>query len=273
MDPRQLEVSARGLEEETAAHTQAYLDSLSDRQLRDLAGVRDRLAILAESELSPWLTPSEGTPVLDLHEAVASSAVVYFRLDADRRLLLSAMLAGAIVVDLITLVSRMQRTPIPTVVMIDEFAALAAGQVNRLFGRARSAGISLILGTQELADLKATGQDGLREQVLANVQALIAHRQNVPESAELIAAIAGTKAVWITTEQTEEGPLLSGPSGRGSRRRGHEFQIHPDRIKRLATGQAVLITPGSERPPAIIHVNHPGKRQGQKRPGCLAQQI
>jgi hypothetical protein len=159
MDPRELEVSARGLEEETAAHTQAYLDSLSERQLRDLAGVRDRLAILAESELSPWLTPSEGTPALDLHEAIASSAVVYFRLDADRRLLLSAMLAGAIVVDLVTLVARMQHTPIPTVVMIDEFAALAAGQVNRLFGRARSAGINLILGTQELADLSATGQE------------------------------------------------------------------------------------------------------------------
>ena len=120
------------------------------------------------------------------------------------------MLAGAIVVDLITLVAQMQRTPIPTVVMIDEFAALAAGQVNRLFGRARSSGISLILGTQELADLGATGQDGLREQVLANIETLIAHRQNVPESAELIAQIAGTKPVWVSTEQTEEGLLLSG---------------------------------------------------------------
>jgi conjugal transfer pilus assembly protein TraD len=259
MDPRQLEASSRGLEEETAAHTQAYLDSLSERQLRELSGVRDRLAILAESELSPWLTPSEGTPALDLHEALASSAVVYFRLDADRRLLLSAMLAGAIVVDLVTLVARMQRTPIPTVVMIDEFAALAAGQVNRLFGRARSAGISLILGTQELADLNATGQDGLREQVLANIETLIAHRQNVPESAELIAQVAGTKPVWVSTEQTEEGLLLSGPSGRGSRRRGHEFQIHPDRIKRLGTGQAVLITPGAEQPPEVVRVNHPGE--------------
>ncbi len=91
------------------------------------------------------------------------------------------------------------------------------------------------------------------------MQALIAHRQNVPESAELIAQVAGTKPVWVTTEQTEEGLLLSGPSGRGSRRRGHEFQIHPDRIKRLGTGQAVVITPGTEQAPAIICVNHPGE--------------
>ena len=119
--------------------------------------------------------------------------------------------------------------------MIDEFSAVAAGQVNRLFGRALSAGISLILGTQELADLKSTSQEALREQVLANLSTLIAHRQNVPESAELIAAVVGTKAVWVSTQQTEGG-LATGPSGTGSRRRGYEFQIHPSRIKRLGIG-------------------------------------
>lgn len=89
------------------------------------------------------------------------------------------------------------------------------------------------------------------------MQTLIAHRQNVPESAELIAAVAGTKPVWVATEQTEEGIMFNGPSGRGSRRRGHEFQIHPDRIKRLPTGWAVLITPGTEQAPAVVRVNHP----------------
>jgi type IV secretory pathway TraG/TraD family ATPase VirD4 len=52
--------------------------------------------------------------------------------------------------------------------VIDEFSAVAARQVARLFGRARSAGISLILTTQELADLQSTGEEALREKVLAN---------------------------------------------------------------------------------------------------------
>jgi conjugal transfer pilus assembly protein TraD len=256
MDPAELEVSARALPEEHAAQIQAYLDSLSERQRRELSGVRDRLAILAESEVHPWLEPTPDDETLDIQQAVKERAVVYFRLDSDRRLLLSAMLAGAIVIDLVTLVGHLQRQPIPTVVMIDEFSAVAAGQVSRLFGRARSAGISLILGTQELADLKSAGEDALREQVLANVTSLIAHRQNVPESAELIASIAGTKAVWVTTQQTEDGLIASGPSGKGSRRRGYEYEIHPPRIKRLPTGWAVLITPGAEQAPAIVHVNH-----------------
>ena len=97
------------------------------------------------------------------------------------------------------------------------------------------------------------------EQVLANLSTLVAHRQNVPESAELIAAIAGTKPVWVSTQQTEDGLLVTGPSGKGSRRRGYEFQIHPSRIKCLGTGQPVLITPGAEQATAVVLVNHPGQ--------------
>ena len=89
-------------------------------------------------------------------------------------------------------------------------------------------------------------------------------RANVPESAELIAAIAGTKAVWVSTQQTEEGLLATGPSGKGSRRRGYEFQVHPSRIKRLGTGQAVLITPGAEQAPAVVLVDHQ-RRRGSER--------
>ncbi len=120
--------------------------------------------------------------------------------------------------------------------MIDEFSAVAADHVARLFGRARSAGVSLILGTQELADLKAAGDGALREQTLGNVETVIAHRQNVPESAELIAAMAGTRPAWITTQQTEEGLIGTGPSGRGTRRRGYEFEIHPSQHQAATHG-------------------------------------
>ena len=59
--------------------------------------------------------------------------------------------------------------------------------------------------------------------------------------------MAGTQEVWIPTEQTEAG-WLAGHSGKGGRRRGEEFRIHPNRIKELVTGQAVVITPGARQP-------------------------
>jgi conjugal transfer pilus assembly protein TraD len=212
--------------------------------------------ILAASDLGPWLEPRIGRAAISLHECVITRAVVYFRLDADRQPLVSQMLAAAIVSDLVTLVATRQRSPVPTAVVIDEFAAVAAAHVARLFGRARSAGISLVLGTHELADLKSAA-DGLRDQVLGNLDALIAHRQNVPESAELIAAIAGTKPAWVTTEQTTSGGLGRGPSGRGSRRRGYEYRLHPGRIKQLGIGEAAVICPGSGGPATIAGMLHP----------------
>ncbi len=255
LQPSTLEVTARKLPKEHAATVQQYLDSFSERQQRDLAGARDRLSILAESDIRQWLDP-QNAPVIDLQAAVASRAVVYFALDADRRPLLAQMLAAAIITDLVTLAAHLQSAPMPTVVLIDEFSAVAAKHVTRLFGRARSAGISLLLGTQELADLHAVGE-GVRDQVLGNIETLIAHRQNVPASAEMIANVASSKPVWTTTQHTEDGLLGHGPAGRGSRKRDYDYEIHPSQINRLGTGQAVVITPGSSQQPVITNIHHP----------------
>ncbi|HUN77711.1 MAG TPA: TraM recognition domain-containing protein [Solirubrobacteraceae bacterium] len=257
MRPRGLEELARKLPAGHNEQVLIYLDSLGERQRRELAGVRDRLAILAESDARPWLEPHPDRPELDLHRAVGERAVVYFRLDADRWPLLSAQLAQALVIDLVTLVAELQRRPTPTVVVLDELAAIASAQVARLFGRARSAGVSVILATQELADLRtaAGGGGALREQVLGNVHTILAHRQNVPESADLLASIAATRQVWVCSQQTRRGLLGQRVGARGSRRREHDYEIHPTRIKRLSTGQALLITPGRDQAPGIVRVH------------------
>ncbi|HTA14961.1 MAG TPA: TraM recognition domain-containing protein [Solirubrobacteraceae bacterium] len=255
LHPDRLEETARALPADQAKVVEEYLDSLVERQRRDLAGARDRLSILAESEVSRWFDPKRA-PAIDLRAAVASHGVVYFALDSDRRPLLAQMVAAALVSDLVTLAAHLQRDPIPTVVLIDEFSAVAARQVARLFGRARSAGMSLLLATQELADLQ-TVDAGLRDQVLGNVETVIAHRQNVPASAETIAKVASSKPAWVTTQQTEDRLFGLVLSGRGSRRRDYEQEIHPSRVQQLYTGQALVITPGSGQRPLIASINHP----------------
>jgi Type IV secretion-system coupling protein DNA-binding domain len=257
MNPEQLEQTAKRLPGEHRQALHDYLDSLTARQRHELTGVRDRLSILSESDVSRWLDPGAEDGAIDLGDAVAGGAVVYFSLEADRRPLLAQMLAGAIVVDLIALASRLQDEPVPTVVVIDEFSAVGAEQVARLFARGRSAGLSLVLATQELADLAAAGHGALREQVLGNVEALIAYRQTVPQSADLIADVAGTRPAWVTTQRTV--PTLLGPRGLGgTRRRMHEHVVHPTRIKQLRPGEAIVIAPGSGRQPTLALMHHPG---------------
>ena len=199
----------------------------------------------------PGSSPTTTVPSLDLLEAVGDRAVVYFRLDADRLPLLARMLAAAIVGDLLTVAAGCQDDPTPTLVVIDEFSAIAADGVARLFGRARAAGFSLLLATQELADLR-TAAPGLLDQVLGNVAAVVAHRQTVPDSAELIARVGGRAPVWSTTRKLER----NAPNGDGSRTRDREYVVDPDLIRTLPTGTAAVID-AVRGHAAITRIHHP----------------
>jgi TraM recognition site of TraD and TraG/Bacterial protein of unknown function (DUF853) len=246
LDPGRLELLARDLGEDEAASTFAYLDSLTSRQRADLAGVRDRLAILVESDVGPWLDPlTVGGQRLSLPAAVRRRAVVYFRLDSDSRPLLAQMIGAAIVSDLQTTVAALQGHSIPTAVVIDEFSAVAAEQVVRLFGRARSAGFSLLLGTQEISDLRLPGRERLLEQVMGNLSLLIAHRQVVPASAELIAGVAGSEGAWRVSRHSD---------GRTTRTRTRRPVLEPTRIMSLGVGWGAVIALGSGAPPRITRI-------------------
>jgi hypothetical protein len=253
LDPAELELLARGLPEELANPAHAYLDSLTTRQLADLAGVRDRLSILAESDVGRWLEPQrEGAATFDLLRAAEERAVVYFRLDADRRPLLAQMLAAAIVQDLQTVVSSLQAKPTRAVVVIDEFSALGAEHVVRLFGRARSAGVSLILSTQELSDLRLSGRDALLEQVLGNLSVLLAHRQVVAASAELIGGLAGARGAWRTSHSSD---------GRMTRTRTRESVLRAEHVTALGTGLVAAIVLSGGGRARIAWVTAPAKEQ------------
>ena len=73
LDPDGLERLARTLPGPQADAAHAYLDALTARQRVDLAGVRDRRAIIAESDLGQWLDPATASArPFDLLEAATS---------------------------------------------------------------------------------------------------------------------------------------------------------------------------------------------------------
>lgn len=245
LDPDRLEVLARGLPSSGARRAHEYLDQLSERQRSDLSGVRDRLAILVESDVAPWLDPDgAGLEPFDLLQVVRERSVTYFSLEADAWPLLAHMLAAAIVQDLQSVVAALQADPVATLVAIDEFSAVAPGHVARLFGRARSAGVSLLLGTQELSDLRPDGHERLLEQVLGNLSALIVHRQVVPESIETIAEIAGSRFEWAASHSS---------GGRWTRTRVRRTLLDGESVRTLPTGRAIVIEPAGG-PPSIVQV-------------------
>jgi TraM recognition site of TraD and TraG/Type IV secretion-system coupling protein DNA-binding domain len=269
MEPERLDALASKVGGETAKRVSSYVDGLSGRGKADLGGGRDRLAVLADSELGPWLDPALGEgEQIDLAHSLRCGDVLYFNLDADRYPNAAKLVAAALLIDLVGLTAELQGSGVGGLVVIDEFAALAAEQVSRLFARARSANLSLHLGTQSLADLRGArpgdSSDTLTEQVLSNVEFTIAHRIGDPNSAERLARMAGTVPGWSTTQRVSGTGAPIG-KGEGTRTREREFLVGPDEFKRLGVGEAVVIDPAAKRSAEIVRVWPPGDgRSGQR---------
>lgn len=251
----ELNVLCRELDnEQLAERIGTYAADLGPDERRDLSGLRHRLALLAESEHGPILRqhPEAGERV-DLLAAISAGGVVCFSLNSSRYPETAKLLGAAVLQDLKAVVGQLEARPSvrrPAVVCVDEFAAFGQDHVLGLFQRARSAGLSLVVATQELADLRRV-DPAFQDQVLGNVATIVAHRQNVPESAELVAEIAGTREVWVRTFHTDDRWTRSrgrgGETGEGTRHVGREFLIAPDTIKQLGVGEAVLVQKNPHR--------------------------
>jgi type IV secretory pathway TraG/TraD family ATPase VirD4 len=168
--------------------------------------------------------------------------VVLFSLNSGQYGKLASQLGTLVVQDLICAAGhRLQAgadgsRPPQATIAIDEFSGIDSENVLALFARGRESGIGVLLATQEMADLDRAAR-GLRDQVLGNTALKLAHRQDVPSSAQLIAQMIGTEKCWEESEQVGGG---YGP--RRTRHQAEQFIVHPNEIKTLQTGDAVLIS-------------------------------
>ncbi|MEA2160981.1 MAG: conjugal transfer pilus assembly protein TraD [Solirubrobacteraceae bacterium] len=265
MEPQRLATMVRHLPGERAAHVEEYLAGLTPDQVSAVRGLGTRLAIISESHTGAFLRPGEDA--VDLPAALEGRQVVLFSLNSSIYGKLSAQLGTLAIQDLVTASGhRLDRTRdaahLPqALVGIDEFSALGGDNVVSLLARGRESGVSVLLATQELADLDRAGR-GLRDQVLGVTAVKIAHRQDVPASAQTIAQMAGTTKIWEPTYQIGRGPFGRYETSRGTRRAVEQFVVHPNEIKSLKTGQAVIITkvPGAQV--RTVRVAPPARREG-----------
>jgi Type IV secretion-system coupling protein DNA-binding domain len=204
-------------------------------QARAVGGMRARLANLASSQLAhAWLDPAREGPAFELRSAIAAREVAYFRFDTDRTGNVGRAVAQMALLDLGAAASDLMDRGVGTFVCVDEFGALEASALERLFVRGRSAGSSVALGTQTLADLSAAGP-AVRERIGATVSAILCHRIGEQADAEWIAGLIGTVPTWQTTIRTE-GPFRH--TKEGTRTRGYRFEVNPSELQRLGRGEA-----------------------------------
>jgi hypothetical protein len=255
MEPRRLQAFARQLTSDLAARVEAYVESLTPDQLSAVRGMATRLALLSESSAGPYLSGSsagpllgqgpavgrgDGAGVIDLRDGPDRGEVILFSLNASTYGSLAAQVGTLAVQDLVSVSgARLGGGPAPPLtVAIDEFSALGSDHVLALLARGRESGLSVLLATQELADLERAGR-GFRDQVLGLTGVKIVHRQDVPASALMVAEMAGTRFEWDETRYIRSPFQTTG--NRGARRQVERFQLHPNEIKALPRGQAVVL--------------------------------
>jgi conjugal transfer pilus assembly protein TraD len=254
MEPARLRGLAAQAPPPLAARVTDYLDGLTPDQLSAARGLGTRLALLSESDAGSWLEPPPpgGGAAFDLGGALGGGAVALVSINSSIYGALGAQLGALAVQDLTSAAGRRLGAAAAdggvASVAIDEFSALGADNVLALLARGREAGVGVVLATQELADLERAGR-GFRDQVLGITAVTLAHRQEVHESALAISRMAGTRTVWRETRVLPAGFLAGGraPASRGTRSQHEEPVVHPNAIKRLSTGQLVLLS-GVPRP-------------------------
>lgn len=266
MDPRRMPGMLRGLPRSLTERVPDYLAELTPDQLSAIKGLRTRLATLAESDSGRFLQPAGdlGREV-DLRSALSGDVVVVFSLDSSRYPGHAAQVGALVIQDLVSASGERLNEAGPgghltqALIGIDEFSALGADHLNQLVARGRESGLSAVFATQELADMERAAR-GLRDQLLGNAAVKIIHRQDVPDSAHTAAQLAGTEQVWERTIQTGGGLLGRYDTRRGTRRQVERFVIHPNQIKTLETGEAILMTKQPSAQTRAMRVRPPQPR-------------
>lgn len=242
-----LRVLARKVEgdggEPDAAQRMALADELSNLiDDNDPAGkngilsLRHRFGALLQGAFRPLFM---GDDVLEWDVALETPNVVYISLPVTAASEDVELMGRVLIQDIKQVCARRLRSVaqhpdvllIPTLVAIDEFAALAeAKQIIDLLLQARQAALPLVLATQYVPqdpDLgKALFQSGL----------LIVHRL-VAQDAEDMAAQFGTRSEWKVTYQTD---WEQGTTQKGSIRDVQGYVIHPNVLRSLPQGVAAV---------------------------------
>ena len=174
--------AARSLSGDRAQHLHDYLANLGPDQLSAIRGLGTRLAIISEAHTGRYLAPAPANEI-DLRRALRGEQVVLFSLNSSSYGKLSAQLGTLAVQDWSRAVGhRLQRPgggPRWRRSRSTSSPRSALNNVISLLARGREAGVSVLVATQELADLDRAAP-GLRDQVLGNTAFKLAHRQDVP---------------------------------------------------------------------------------------------
>lgn len=183
------------------------------------------------------LSPRPGMARLD----VTRPGFTYIGLDSNGKADLSMIVSSSVLQRMNVYVSErntgksQQRGQVkPRVLIIDEAGNVARDIVINLLERARSANIAVILSTQSPMSWRQGEDDWAR--ITNNTNVAIIMRQGNPDEAETLAEYLGKRQQYTVSQRVSEGEIGDG----GSAKLEYDYHVHPEEIRSLAKGEAIL---------------------------------
>ena len=179
----------------------------------------------------------------NLKEAMSSGKITYFMMNNLKLKETASIMGKMILQDLMKTVGNIydnrnyQRNPVTLI--IDEFASFATPDFGEFIEKARGAGISIVVTYQSRKSLDHIEQS-LALKMNENTANKVVFQVQDSEDVEWFCSLLGTKKTTKETHQAEDGFFGDTKTGMKSVREVEEYVIHPNEIKKLKLGQALL---------------------------------
>ncbi len=211
------------------------------------------------SAIRPWTTGSLGAllntyaPQIRLEDVFAEGQLAYFAIPIGHLQVLANPLGRMLISALLSIASWRQQSaekPGAASVVLDEFAEFATPAFASFIATVGSARLWTTLSHQDLGQLKKVqGMDAeaFHSAVFNNTSGCkVCFRTPSPDDAEFWSSILGTYAATEDTEQMVRWIFGARRTGVMSRRSVDHFKIHPNKLKNLAPGSALVFAPGHQ---------------------------
>ncbi len=216
-------------------------------QKPETQGLRTQLSLLVNSTYGQLFNMSGNQGVVNMKEAWEKGECLYLGISTMGYGSLARTIGKMFVSELQTLAHNIGATcenqeeaiKKSIGVYIDEAGSVLFSDFIDLANKARSSGLNLTVAVQSYSDMEMVGNsETLMKQLMESFSTWFVQRQLNPENAEKLAKMFGTFTSEKKTKRVDSGIDTS----MGTIREGHEFITHPDILKSIKIGQAILLT-------------------------------
>jgi conjugal transfer pilus assembly protein TraD len=157
------------------------------------------LEMLGSDEIGELLAPdpsnlNDNRPIWDIAKIIEEKAVLYVGLDSLSNKIIASAVGSVLLADLASTLGTIYNfsEPADAYLFVDELAEVANDQLLQVLNKGGGAGMKVFLASQAIADLAVRfGSKDKAEQMLANLNNLIALRVRSVETAKYISDIFG----------------------------------------------------------------------------------